>query len=121
MLVHTRISFAKFNFFRNRWCIRYDRKKEGCHIVGGNIPLELTVKDVVQKINEFDHTKRFFDKLYSLCPASPKNHYEQTESYHSLSFRLNVIGHVLEVRWIAPSARSVQAVWNDYKTLISDF
>jgi hypothetical protein len=50
-----------------------------------NHRLEFAVNYVVRKINENDHMKRFFDELYSLYSASPRNQYGLRECGRSLS------------------------------------
>jgi hypothetical protein len=56
-----RCCFAKMNFFSGRWCIKYDRKNEGCVTA---LLVEImpdvamaTVNDIVWHSTKMDHTK----------------------------------------------------------------
>lgn len=78
-----------------------------------NHRLELAVGDVLKQINGMNHFKIFFDKLYALYHASPKN--------QRVELHLLVIGRVLSVRWVASSERTVRAVWKNYRALREHF
>lgn len=82
-----------------------------------NHRLELAVGDVLKEVSGLNHFKIFFDKLYSLYHASPKNQRELFHCAQSVGQRLLVIGRVLSVRWVASSERTVKAVWENYKVL----
>uniref|UniRef100_A0A8C1RFQ8 HAT C-terminal dimerisation domain-containing protein n=1 Tax=Cyprinus carpio TaxID=7962 RepID=A0A8C1RFQ8_CYPCA len=82
-----------------------------------NHRLELAVCDVLREVGGINHFKIFLDQLYSLYHASPKNQRELTKSAHNVGQRLLVIGHVLSVRWVASSERTVKAVWENYQAL----
>jgi len=70
-----------------------------------NHRLELAVNDVVNETSSVCHMKSFFDKLYRLYSASPKNCSELNECAASLGVQVNKIGRLLGVRWVASSAR----------------
>lgn len=86
-----------------------------------NHRLELTVGDVIAKISEINHMKIFFDKLYCLFNASPKNRKQLSDCAAATSVKLQSIGRVLGTRWVSSSARSVKAIWNDYPALAFHF
>ncbi|XP_065640484.1 E3 SUMO-protein ligase KIAA1586-like [Hydra vulgaris] len=86
-----------------------------------NHRLELAVNDVVRDILPICHMKSFFDKLYSIYSASPKNKKELETVAMTLSVKLNSIGRTLGTRWVSFSARSVMAVWNNYAALYQHF
>uniref|UniRef100_H3AY60 HAT C-terminal dimerisation domain-containing protein n=1 Tax=Latimeria chalumnae TaxID=7897 RepID=H3AY60_LATCH len=86
-----------------------------------NHRLKLAVADVVEVVSETYEMKSFFDKLYSLYSASPKNQAELQECASALCIRLNAIGHILGTRWVSSSARSVRAVWQNYTALVQHF
>lgn len=78
--------------------------------------LELAVSDVVKEVSGLNHFKIFFDKLYTLYHASPKNKRELCHCADSVGQHLLSIGRVLSVRWVASSERTVKAVWESYCT-----
>lgn len=65
--------------------------------------------------------KYFFDKMYSLYSASPKNQNELITIGNELSISLKKIGRILGTRWVASSARSVKAIWSNYPALVQHF
>lgn len=86
-----------------------------------NHRLELAVGDVLKQINGMNNFKIFFDKLYALYHASPKNQRELSSCAQRVELRLLVIGRVLSVRWVASSERTVRAVWENYRALREHF
>ncbi|KAJ4944924.1 hypothetical protein JOQ06_013463 [Pogonophryne albipinna] len=83
--------------------------------------LELAVGDVVKEVSGLNHFQIFFDKLYSLFHASPKNQRQLAQCAQAVGQRLLVIGRVLSIRWVASSERSVRAVWENYRVLHDHF
>jgi hypothetical protein len=77
-----------------------------------NRRLEIAVNDVVREMSAVCHIKTFFDKLYVVYSASPKNKAELQSVALQLSIRLNTIG-----RWVSSSARPVRAIWKNYPAL----
>lgn len=55
-----------------------------------NHRLELAVGDVVKEVSGLNHFKIFFDKLYTLCHASPKNKRELCDLLDNMSFVFNL-------------------------------
>ncbi|KAJ4930288.1 hypothetical protein JOQ06_019293 [Pogonophryne albipinna] len=86
-----------------------------------NHRLELAVGDVVKEVSGLNHFQIFFDKLYSLFHASPKNQRQLAQCAQAVGQRLLVIGRVLSIRWVASSERSVRAVWENYRVLHDHF
>lgn len=86
-----------------------------------NHRLELAVHDVVHGISAVCHMKSFFDRLYSLYSASPKNANELHNCAASVGIQVKKIGRLLGVRWVASSARAVLAVWHNYPALQKHF
>ncbi|KAJ1178017.1 hypothetical protein NDU88_003267 [Pleurodeles waltl] len=86
-----------------------------------NHRLELAVGDVMKEISGINHFQIFFDKLYSLYHASPKNLRELRQCAKEIEQRFLVIGRVLSIRWVASSERSVKAVWQSFSSLHQHF
>lgn len=86
-----------------------------------NHRLELAVGDVIKEVSGLNHFQIFFDKLYSLYHASPKNQRELGQCAQEVGQRLLMIGRVLSIRWVASSERSVRAVWQNYRVLHDHF
>lgn len=86
-----------------------------------NHRLELAVGDAVKCCTESNHFRSFLDKLYSLYSQSPKNLRELDKAAESVGTQLRKIGCVLNVRWVASSYRTVEAVWNMYSALHKHF
>ncbi|XP_031349437.1 E3 SUMO-protein ligase KIAA1586-like [Photinus pyralis] len=86
-----------------------------------NHRLELAVHDVLEEVDGINHFKIFFDKLYSLYSASPKNQYELKRCAANLDVQLYSIGRILDTRWVSSSLRSVKAVWSNYNALYQHF
>ncbi|XP_069098318.1 E3 SUMO-protein ligase KIAA1586-like [Pleurodeles waltl] len=86
-----------------------------------NHRLELAVGDVMKEISGINHFQIFFDKLYSLYHASPKNQRELRQCAKEIEQRFLVIGRVLSIRWVASSERSVKAVWQTFSSLHQHF
>ncbi|KAJ1082028.1 hypothetical protein NDU88_002200 [Pleurodeles waltl] len=86
-----------------------------------NHRLELAVGDVMKEIAGINHFLIFFDKLYSLYHASPKNQRELRQCAKEIEQRFLVIGRVLSIRWVASSERSVKAVWQSFSSLHQHF
>uniref|UniRef100_A0A671U0D7 HAT C-terminal dimerisation domain-containing protein n=1 Tax=Sparus aurata TaxID=8175 RepID=A0A671U0D7_SPAAU len=87
-----------------------------------NHRLELAVGDVVKEVSGLNHFKIFFDKLYTLYHASPKNKRELCDCAQTIDQHLLSIGRkILSVRWVASSERTVKAVWESYKALQAHF
>lgn len=82
-----------------------------------NHRLELSVGDAVRSCVETNHFTSFLDKLYCLYSQSPKNLRELDEAASVVGTQLRKIGCVLNVRWVASSYRTVEAVWNMYGAL----
>ena len=76
-----------------------------------NHRLELAVGDTVDEVAGSNNFRSFFDKLYSVYHASPKNQRELKECCSALDIQCLTIGRVLNVRWVASSLRTVKAVW----------
>lgn len=83
--------------------------------------LELVVGDVLKEVSGLNHFKIFFDKLYTLYHASPKNQRELHQHAQCVGQRLLVSGRVLSIRWVASSERTVKAVWENYRALQTHF
>jgi hypothetical protein len=81
-----------------------------------NHRLEIAMNDVAREMSAVCHVKIFFDKLYAVYSASPKNRAELESVALQLSIRLNAIG-----RWVSSSARPVRAVWKNYTALYKHF
>ncbi|KAJ1127626.1 hypothetical protein NDU88_006022 [Pleurodeles waltl] len=86
-----------------------------------NNQLELAVGDVMKYILGINHFQIFFDKLYSLYHASPKNQRELRQCAKEIEQHFLVIGRVLSIRWVASSERSVKAVWQSFSSLHQHF
>ena len=82
-----------------------------------NHRLELAVHDSVVEVAGVNNFQCFFDKLYSLYHASPKNQRELDECCSELGLQCRAIGRVLNTRWAASSFRTVNAVWKLYPAL----
>jgi hypothetical protein len=70
----------------------------------------------VREMSVACHMKTFFDKLYAVYSAFPKNKAELESVALQLSIRLNSIGRVLGTHWVSSSARSIRAIWKNYPT-----
>ena len=86
-----------------------------------NHRLELAVGDTVEEVAGSNNFRSFFDKLYSLYHASPKNQRELEECCNSIALQCLAIGRVLNVRWVASSLRTIKAVWIQYPALYKHF
>lgn len=86
-----------------------------------NHRLELAVSDAVKSCSEINHFKVLMDTLYALYSQSPKCQRELYECASELAIEVNSIGRVLNVRWVASSFRTVNAVWRSYEALHSHF
>ena len=53
-------------------------------------------------------------KLYTIYSASPKNRRRLEMCSADVGVQLLKIGRILDVRWSAPSLRTVKAVWTNY-------
>lgn len=80
--------------------------------------LELAVHDTIQEVSGINHFQIFFDKLYALYHASPKNQRELQECCEALHIQCLSIGRMLGTRWVASSLRTVRAVWNGYSAIV---
>jgi hypothetical protein len=52
---------------------------------------------------------------------SPKNEAQLRDWAAELGEKLNKAGKVFSIRWVASSARTVKAVWNNYRPLVEHF
>lgn len=86
-----------------------------------NHRLELAVGDVMKEISGINHFQIFFDKLYSLYHASPKNQRELRQCAKEIEQLFLVIGRILSIRWVASSERSIKAVWQSFSSLHQHF
>jgi hypothetical protein len=78
-----------------------------------NHRLEIAVNDI-REMSAAYHMKTFFDKLYAVYNASPKNKAKLELVPLQLSIRLNSIGHVL-------GTRSERAIWKNYPASYKHF
>ena len=86
-----------------------------------NHRLELAVNDAVKNCTEINHFKMLMDKLYSIFSMSPKHQRSLVACAAELSVSLRRIGRILDVRWVASSFRTVNAVWSSYEALVKYF
>jgi hypothetical protein len=86
-----------------------------------NHRLELAVGDAVDETQGTNHFRSFMDALYTLYSRSPKTSRKLETKAQALDIELKKIGRVLNTRWVASSFRSVDAVWNNFEALASDF
>jgi len=86
-----------------------------------NHRLELSVHDAIKSCSEGNHFKMFIDSLYATYSASPKCLRELSQCAKELKVQIKRIGRVLDVRWVASSFRSVNAVWKTYSALHKHF
>ena len=83
--------------------------------------LEIAVGDSVVDVRGVNHFKIFLDRLYSLFSASSKNQREITKISNEISSQFLKIGRILDVRWVASSFRTVNAVWRSFSSLHAYF
>ena len=86
-----------------------------------NHRLELAVGDTTEEVTSSNNFRAFFDKLYSLYHASPKNQRELEDCCKTLAVQCLSIGGVLNVRWVASSLRTVKAVLTQFTALHAHF
>lgn len=79
--------------------------------------IELAIGDSVKSVTQINHVKSFLDKLYSGYSQSPTAQRKLEASTVMVESELFKIGTVLDVRWVASSYRSMNAVWKSYATL----
>jgi hypothetical protein len=65
--------------------------------------------------------KTFFDKLYAVYSAPPKNKAKLESVALQLSIRLNSIGRVLGTSWVSSSAHFIRGIWKNYPALYKHF
>ena len=86
-----------------------------------NHRLELAVGDAARDVCNVFHFKSFLDSLYSLFSQSTKNNRELRDASLELGTRILRIGRVLDMRWVASSYRTVNAVWVSFAALAHHF
>jgi len=86
-----------------------------------NHMLELAVSDATKSTTQVNHFKIFLDTLFALYSQSPRCQRELVSCASELDVRLNRIGRVLSVHWVASSCHTVMAVWQSYAALHEHF
>jgi hypothetical protein len=82
-----------------------------------NHRLEIAVNDV-REMSAVCLMKTFFEKLYDVYSASPKNKGELESVALQLSIRLNSVECVLGTCWVLSSARSIKSYLEELSSLI---
>jgi len=82
-----------------------------------NHRLELAIADAIKEINGINHLQIFMDKLYSIYSQSTKNAAQIKALSESLHLQCLKIGRILNVRWVASSFRTVDAVYSSFECL----
>lgn len=83
--------------------------------------LELAIHDVLKTSTELSHFQMFAESLYSHFSRSPKNRNQLEIVAKEVHTELLKIGRIFDIRWVASSLRSVQAIWQNYPALVKHF
>jgi len=80
--------------------------------------LELAVHDAVSTTNKVSCLRMFMDTLYSYYSRSPKNCRLLQSASESLCVELHKVGKIFDVRWLASSYASIDAVLKSVVALV---
>uniref|UniRef100_H3AXD6 DUF4371 domain-containing protein n=1 Tax=Latimeria chalumnae TaxID=7897 RepID=H3AXD6_LATCH len=86
-----------------------------------NHRLELAVADAIDEVTIVNHFKAFMEKLHNIYRQSNKNEREFNEASAEVGSQILRLGRILDVRWVASSFRTVQAVWVSFGAFYKHF
>ena len=86
-----------------------------------NHRLELSVSDSIKAVDGIFHIQSMLSKLHNIYSYSSKMQRQLNDVARNLHVHLKKIGKVFDVRWVASSYRTANAIWSDYGALVKHF